>query len=215
MSIVFFDMDKTLLRVSSGTTYVKYLWKRGKVTTRELLYTGYISLQYSLGLLDFPKAMAELGKKVKDGSASQTKALQLQFFKDYLVYQIAPKALARAKEHLAQGDKVILLSASTQFTVQPVADYVHLPFRCTELEVVNDLVTGRIVGDHCYGEGKRLWAERIAQDYQVNLKNCTVYTDSISDRPIMEAVGKPIAVNPDRKLRALAQEKNWKVEMFY
>lgn len=215
MSIVFLDMDKTLLSVSSGTSYVKYLWKRGGVTTRELLYTGYISLQYSLGLLDFPKAMAELGKKVKDGSATQTRLLQLQFFKDYLVHKIAPKAVERAHQHVQQGEKVILLSASTQFAVQPVAEHVRLPFRCTELEVIGDLVTGRIIGDHCYGEGKRLWAKRIADEHNISLKKCTVYTDSISDRPILEAVGNPVAVNPDRKLRALAQERNWKIEMFY
>jgi phosphoserine phosphatase len=109
----------------------------------------------------------------------------------------------------------MLLSASTQFTVQPVADHISLPFRCTELEVVGDLVTGRIVGQHCYGEGKSIWANRIATERKVDLRECTVYTDSISDKPLMEMVGNPVAINPDRKLKALSKARGWKIEHFY
>jgi phosphoserine phosphatase len=67
----------------------------------------------------------------------------------------------------------------------------------------------------CYGPGKVVWAERFAAEYDVDLAASTFYTDSISDLPLLERVGQPVAVNPDLRLRRLARRRGWPAERFY
>jgi putative phosphoserine phosphatase/1-acylglycerol-3-phosphate O-acyltransferase len=215
MAIAFFDMDKTLLSTSSGKLYVQYLWRRRLISTSEMVSVLVISTQYSLNFLNFPKAMARMSRSIKGGDAATTKAMCDQWFEEYLINYIAPRAVERLREHEQQGDIAILLSASTQFAVEPVARHLSVPYYCTELEIVDNRFTGDVVGMHCYAEGKRFWAERIAHERGVSLQDCTFYTDSYSDHALMEVVGHPVAINPDRKLRALAQLKGWPIERFY
>ncbi|MBX7212588.1 MAG: HAD-IB family hydrolase [Thermoflexales bacterium] len=215
MRIAFFDMDKTLLDVSSGIQFVKYLWRRRALTVGELASVVIISAQYSLNLMNFPKAMARLSSSIKGGSASNLKTLCDKWFEDELAPHIAPKAVARVREHEKAGEYAVLLSASTQFAVRPVAEHVDMPYCCTELAVERGALTGAVVGEPCFGAGKLYWAQRIAGERGASLKDCTFYTDSASDLPLMHAVGQPVAINPDRKLRAVARQRGWKIESFY
>lgn len=215
MGIAFFDMDKTLLSKSSGLLYVRYLLQRRLINASEMISVLAISTQYTLNFLDFPRAMARLSQSIKGGDAAATQAMCDLWFDESLRRYIAPRAVERLREHEQRGDVALLLSASTQFAVAPVARHLNIPYRCTELEIAGNRFTGQVVGMHCYGEGKRYWAEQIAQERGVPLQDCTFYTDSYSDRSLMEVVGRPVAINPDRKLLALAQLKGWPVELFY
>lgn len=215
MGITFFDMDKTLLSKSSGTLYVSYLWQRRMISPIEFASVMFVAAQYRLNVLDFPKAMARLSKSIRDGDAAETKRLCDIWVEEDVLRYIAPKALDRLRKHEAEGEYVLLLSASTQFAVEPVARYLNIPYRCTEVEIVNGKFTGDIVGESCYGDGKRYWGERIAAERNVPLSECTFYTDSFSDRALLDVVGHPIVVNPDRQLRRYAEHKRWPIETFY
>jgi HAD superfamily hydrolase (TIGR01490 family) len=215
MSLAFFDMDKTLLSKSSGTLYIKYLAKRRMITPEQFAGVMVVSAQYSLNLLNFPRALARLSRHVKGGDAAATRQLCDQWVKNDVLQYIAPKALARLREHEQRGDTVLLLSASTQFAVEPVARHLNIPYRCTELEVVDGRFTGNIVGDSCYGDGKRVWGERIAAARGVPLADVTFYTDSFSDHTLLDVVGHPVIINPDRQLRRYALAKGWPIETFY
>jgi HAD superfamily hydrolase (TIGR01490 family) len=215
MALAFFDMDKTLLSKSSGTLYIKYLAKRRMISLREFAGVMLVSAQYSLNLLNFPKALARMSKRVKGGDAAATKQLCDQWVQEDVLQHIAPRALARLRAHEQRGDVVLLLSASTQFAVEPVARHLNIPYRCTELEVVGGKFTGDIVGESCYGDGKRMWGERIAGERGVSLSEVTFYTDSFSDHTLLDVVGHPVAVNPDLKLRRYALAKGWPIETFY
>ncbi|MCS7062147.1 MAG: HAD family hydrolase [Anaerolineae bacterium] len=215
MALVFFDMDKTLLSTSSSTNYVKYLWRQRRITLIEAFNVALISVEYSLGVLDFPRAMARMSHSLRQGDAAAVRALCERWFAEELSRYIAPRALARVREHQQRGDVVYLLSASTQFAVEPVARHIGIPYRSTELEVVNNRFTGGIVGPPCYAEGKRYWGEHIAGQHHTPLSECVFYSDSYSDRTLLEAVGRPVAVNPDRRLRRLAQQRGWPIEQFY
>jgi HAD superfamily hydrolase (TIGR01490 family) len=216
MPIAFFDMDYTLLSRSTSTLYVKYLLRRRMMSLREAFAVSLVTAQYKLNMLDFPKATARLGRSLRNGDAEATRALCQQFVNEAVLQHIAPKALSKLHEHQANGDSVVLLSASTQFVVQPVADHLGIPCRFTELEIGRDgKFTGDIVGPAAYAEGKRYWGERIATERGVPLGDCWFYTDSYSDHPLMDIVGHPVAINPDRKLKAYAQAKDWPIEYFY
>ncbi|MCL4507065.1 MAG: HAD family phosphatase [Chloroflexi bacterium] len=215
MSIAFFDMDKTLLTKSSGLLYVKYLLGRRLIKLDEVVNVLVISTQYSLNFLNFPRAIARMSRRIKGGDATATKRLTDQWFEDSLIHYIAPKAVERVREHEKRGDQPLLLSASSQFAVEPVARYLNIPYCCTELEIVNNRFTGKVVGMHCYAEGKKYWGERIARERGADIQDCTFYSDSYSDHWLMDVVGRPVAVNPDRKLAALARAKGWPIEYFY
>jgi phosphoserine phosphatase len=80
---------------------------------------------------------------------------------------------------------------------------------------VDGRFTGGIVGEPCYGAGKRIWGERIAAEHGAPMRDCTFYTDSFSDLALLEAVGHPVAVNPDVRLRRRAHERGWPIQRFY
>ena len=208
-------MDKTLLSKSSGTLYIKYLWERRMISAREFATVMFVAAQYRLNVLNFPRAMARLSTAIKDGDAATTKRLCDQWIQEDVLRYIAPKALARLRTHEMDGDYVLLLSASTQFAVEPVARHLNIPYRCTEVEIADGKFTGNIVGESCYGDGKRYWGERIAKERDVAMADCTFYTDSFSDRALMDVVGHPVAVNPDRHLHRYAMQKGWPIETFY
>ena len=117
--------------------------------------------------------------------------------------------------HRQQGHFVALISASTQFAVQPVAEYLHVDFLCTQLIDRDDELTGEVVDPPCYGAGKIVWAQRYADRHGADLRDAYLYTDSYSDLPLLDAVGHPVAVNPDGRLKRLAQKRGWPIEMFY
>lgn len=216
MPIAFFDMDYTLLSKSSSTLYVKYLARRRMISVREFVGVSVVTLRYMLNILDFPKAITQLSKYIRGGSAAETQTLCEQWVADDVLRYIAPRAAARLHEHEQRGDIVVLISASTQYVVIPVANHLKVLPCYTELEVGADgRFTGQLIGEACYGEGKRIWGERIAQKNSVALRDCTFYTDSYSDRPLLDVVGHPVAVNPDRKLHAYANQCGWPIEMFY
>jgi phosphoserine phosphatase len=98
-----------------------------------------------------------------------------------------------------------------------MAEYLGFPgqYVCTYLEAEDGRLTGRIVPPVCYGPGKVVWAERFAAEHRVDLSASYFYTDSITDLPLLEQVGHPVAVNPDPRLRRLARRQGWPVEMFY
>lgn len=215
MPIAFFDMDKTLLSRSSGTLYVQYLWRQRLITARELLSVMAVSAQYAFNTLDFPKAMARLSTAVKGGDAAETRRMCNRWVEEDVLRYIAPAALARLRQHERAGDYVLILSASTQFAVEPVARHLRVPYRCTELEIANGKLTGGVVGEPCYGAGKLHWATRIAAERGEALAHCTFYTDSFSDRALLDAVGTPVAVNPDLALRRYAEHRGWRIVRFY
>src|SRR6185503_7243408 len=136
------------------------------------------------------------------------------WFRDCLVTSISPSAVRKIREHKAQGDMVMILSASTQFVAGFIAEYLDVLYQCTMLRIKDDHVTGEAIGGICYGLMKLHRAEAIARSWNVPLKQCTFYSDSYSGRSLLESVGYPIAVNPDTRLYFLARHRGWDVIQF-
>ena len=82
-----------------------------------------------------------------------------------------------------------------------------LDFLCTQLIDRDDELTGEVVDPPCYGAGKVVWAQRYADEHGADLRDAYLYTDSHSDQPLLDAVGHPIAVNPDTRLKRLARKR--------
>ncbi len=213
--IAFFDMDYTVLDTSSGLLYVKYLRRQKRIGRRALLRIAWWSLLYKVAAIDVNSAVPKLLSYAEHQSASRLMAESYVWFDEMLKDHIAPRAVERIESHRQQGHRVVLISASTQFAVQPVAKHLHVDFLCTHLIDRDDELTGEVVDPPCYVEGKIVWAQRYAAEHEARLSDAFFYTDSHSDQPLLEVVGQPVAVNPDSRLRRLAQKRSWPIEMFY
>jgi len=214
--VAYFDMDRTILSDSSGILYMRYLWRQGDVSRLAMLRAYWYAALYKLGYFNYPAVAAKLAATAADNSEEETRAFCQRWFEEMAVNYIADKAVQRMEKHRAQGHLVTIISASTPYVVGPVAKHLGVgEYLCTQLEVVDGRFTGRIIEPACYGPGKVYWAQEYARRHNAELAQAYVYTDSHSDRALLERVGHPVAVNPDPRLKALAASHGWPVDYFY
>lgn len=213
----FFDMDRTLLRDSSGRLYLKYLRATNRLSLRQWLVITYNAGRYLLGLVEFPRLMGWLTGLVAGADEAEAWRLSQEWFETMLRHYIADDARRRVRWHLEQGHHVAIVSAATPFAVAPVAHSLGLDDRylATRLETVAGRFTGRLVEPACFGEGKLLLASAYAAEHGLDLRHSYFYSDSHDDLPLLEAVGHPVAVNPNRRLARIAQGRGWPVMFFY
>ena len=124
-----------------------------------------------------------------------------------------PGARLAIEEHRRAGDSLVLLTSSSQYLAEHVARDLKLDaLICNRFEVdQRGLHTGRTIGALCFGAGKLQYASDFAIGKGARLQDSVFYTDSYADRPLLEAVGRPVAVNPDRRLRRLAAKRRWEL----
>lgn len=215
-TIAFFDMDRTILSDSSGILYMRYLWKRRGVSPAAMLRAYWYAALYKLGRFDYPSVAAKLASTAGDSSEEETRALCQRWFDDMAVNYISEKGARQMDEHRSRGHLVTIISASTPYVVAPVAAYLGVDeYLCTRLEVIRGRFTGRILEPACYAAGKVHWAKDYARKHNGDVAGAFFYTDSHTDRALLETVGHPIAVNPDPRLKALADRRGWPIEYFY
>jgi len=213
----FFDMDHTLLRDSSGMLYVRYLRQTGRLSWRQwLAVMGQIAL-YVLGLASFPGLMSRLMIRASGETEAEAWRLSEEWFEAMLRHYIAEEGRRQVAWHQAQGHHVALVSASTPYAVQPVARAVGVgdAYLATRLEVVDGRFTGRVLEPACYGAGKVALTYAYAMKHDIDLSESYFYSDSHHALPLLETVGHPVAVNPNRKLARIAAARGWPVRRFY
>jgi len=212
-----FDMDRTLLDTSSALLYVRYLRRIGQIGRRQVAQVIGWTLLERLGLLDMQRLVERLMTTASGDNEPEIKQLCDRWFAEDVVTHVTDRGRQRLAEHQAQGHVLGIVSASTQYAVGPLAAHLGIPeqYVSSHLESQDGRLTGRIVPPLCYGEGKVVWAERFAAEHGADLSASYFYTDSITDLPLLERVGHPVAVNPDPKLRRLAKQRAWPIEFFY
>lgn len=212
----FFDMDYTVLSGSSGKLYLRYLVEQGEIAWRSLPSILLLIGLYTVGLLDFPHLIAKLIPRASGENEAEVWRTSQAWFDNMLKHYITDKARTRIAWHQSQGHHPVIVSASTIYAVQPVARILGLgdAFLATHLEVIEGFLTGRLNGPACYGQGKVALAQAYAEKHDIDISRSYFYSDSASDLPLLEAVGFPVAVNPERRLRRIAQERGWPIMQF-
>ncbi len=211
----FFDMDHTLLRGSSGYLYLKYLWQTRYLSLHHWLVIIFRVAHYAIGLIDFPRLMSLLMKRVAATGEAEAWRISAAWFETMLRHYVADQARERIAWHRRQGHHVAIISAATPYAVEPVARSLEVDYLATRLEVTGGQFTGQLIEPACYGAGKVALATAYAAEHGVELRSCYFYSDSHTDLPLLEAVGHPVAVNPSRKLAQIAAQRAWPVMRFY
>jgi len=213
MSVAFFDLDKTLLGVNSGTLWIRRELALGHITRLQALRASVWIARYHMGFVSMQDALLQAIAHLKGTSAQAIQERTAVFYEREVRVCYRPGALYALKEHREAGDRLVLLTSSSSYLSELVARELRLDaILCNRFEVdERGLHTGRPLGAVCFGEGKRTHAESYAREAGVPLSACTFYTDSYSDLSVMEVVGRPVAVHPDYRLRREALRRGWPV----
>ena len=212
---IFFDLDHTLLRKSSGEIYGRYLFKQGILTVRDLVRIGGWALAHRLNALDLDGLVEKSMTWIKGRQESWLKESCRTCVFTQLPAFFYPKALKLVAEHCRTKEPVYLLSASSRYIADPIVDYLGLNGAlATELDVADGVFTGKVKVPFCYGEGKLAHLQAFCRTNDIALSDCTYYGDSYSDVYVLRSVGRAIAVNPDFRLRKEARKEGWRVLTF-
>ncbi|MFP4374674.1 MAG: HAD family hydrolase [Spirochaetaceae bacterium] len=212
--MVLFDVDHTITRHSTGRRFGQQGAAMGLFSPLYLLRAPFFYLRYKMGLVDAQDLSGYLAP-LKGMSRQDVERVGRRCFDERVKHEIYLDAQARIRNLIQHGEKVALVSASVDAVVHPLADYLGVPdVVCTRIEFDGDRATGGSSNPVCFGDEKRRQALAFLEAQGVSPTACTFYSDSINDLPLLEAVGTPIAVNPDRRLRRIATERGWTLLSF-
>jgi HAD superfamily hydrolase (TIGR01490 family) len=210
MTLAIFDIDGTLVRGSTERRFWRFLLARHRLgPSRLLAYVGFL-------LRFLPRYGVHVVKKDKAYLAGlDTKELATlvdEFFTLEVVPRIDPAAVQRLQLHLRRGDVVALLSGTLEPIASALARHLGVEHVCAAVCAERD---GRYAAQppliHPFGDEKVALAARLAAQLGTDLRLATAYADSKHDLPLLEAVGTPVAVSPDRRLRREAAARGWEV----
>ncbi|HEX3595786.1 MAG TPA: HAD family hydrolase [Polyangiaceae bacterium] len=208
-----FDMDRTLVRIDTGTLYVRYQRDRGEATWRDAARVAWWMLQYSFGVVDAERVAARALESFRGKEEAWLEKACEELFSGYVQKHVANAGRAAVERHRAAGDLVGIVTGATPYVALPLARALSIEHVvATRLEVEDGRFTGRVAPPMSYGKGKILLAERLAEQQGFALKEATFYSDSITDLPLLEHVQTPVVVNPDRRLRSIARSRGWRIE---
>jgi HAD superfamily hydrolase (TIGR01490 family) len=211
----FFDMDKTLISENSASLYMRYRYQKGEIGGVDLLKGLGAYLQYKLGILDIRHWTKMMMLQFRGGDEAELEIEARKWFDAELVQTIYPEAERLVGEHAAAGHVVAIVSGATKFVVRPLAERLGISHMLyTRLEVEGGRFTGRVIEPICFEEGKIYWLQQFIEEHDVDLAKSWFYTDSITDRPLLDIVGHPVAVNPDPLLYREAVRRSWPVRFF-
>jgi HAD superfamily hydrolase (TIGR01490 family) len=211
-SAAFFDMDNTLLRIETGMSWVRFLRSRGELPLSELAKAVYWSTLYKLAVLDMDAVFTKLIADLEGDSEHDMIAKCEVWYRDHVAPEVAPAALVAIEHHRQADHLVVLATGSTQYAARPVARGVGIDHvLSSQLQVdARGTFTGKPAA-LCFGRHKVTLAEAWAAQHGVDLSQSYFYSDSYNDLPMLERVGRAIAINPDARLRRHARRRGWPI----
>jgi len=213
MALAIFDLDHTLLNGDSD-----YLWGEYMVANKIVDKAEYQRLNQSF-LEDYQRGELDndryLGFALHPLTLHPIEALY-EWRNDYVDNWIKPIIAtgtpALLAQHRAQGDTLIIISATNSFITEPIAELLEIPhLLATRPEIIDNRYTGKYLGTPTFKEGKVTVLNEWLNQKNYDLGVSYFYSDSINDLPLLEAVGYPVAVNPDDALSAIACERRWPI----
>ncbi len=213
----FFDLDKTIIAKSSTFAFSKPFHAGGLISRRAVLRSAYAQFVYLVGGADHDQMekmrqfMSQLCAGWDVATVREIVAETLHNVVDPLVYD---EAVTLIEEHRLAGRDIVIVSASGSELVDPIGELLGADrVVASRLEIVDGHYTGEI-SYYAYAEVKAEAIRELADEMGYDLAQCYAYSDSITDAPMLETVGHPYAVNPDRDLRKVAASNDWPVLVF-
>lgn len=210
----FFDMDHTVLRRDTGMSWMRFLRRRGELTSAGMARAVWWSLLYKAAVLDMESLATRLSAELAGEDEGEMIAKCEVWYAADVAPMVTPAARHAVAAHRAAGDVVVLATGATQYAALAVARGLGIEHTlCSRLEVDGGRFTGRLAA-MCFGPHKVTLAERFAAEHGIDLARSTFYSDSFNDLPMLERVGGAVAVNPDVRLWRHARRRGWRIEQW-
>jgi HAD superfamily hydrolase (TIGR01490 family) len=214
----FFDLDKTVIARASIVAFGGPLRRRGLVNRRTVARAVLGQLLFLWFGADEQK-MAKIRESMLEVSAGWNRDEVRAIVEETLNEVIEPLIYAEAQslitQHRAKGDRIWLVSSAPTEIVEPLAAMLGVDGAIASRAAIDD--EGRYTGKiefYAQGEGKAVAIRALADSHHLDLEGSSAYSDSVTDLPMLEAVGHPVAVNPDRALAREARERGWEIRTF-
>lgn len=213
MPVAFFDLDKTIIAENSAKLWLSALWQQKRIKPFEMLRASYWLTKYHLGFTKLDNVILKSLSLFRGESANLILEETTKFFFAKVRHLYRPGALETIKELRQEGTAVALLTSSFDGLAKLVQQDLKLDYcLATTLEINNEgLYTGKTIGFPCFGHHKVAFAQELCNRLKISLQECSFYTDSASDLPLLLQIGRAVAVNPDPHLRAQARLRRWDI----
>ncbi|UCU98260.1 HAD family hydrolase [Acidovorax radicis] len=214
--LVLFDLDHTLLPLDSdyewGEFTIRIGWNDPVEFSRR---NDEFYAHYQAGTLDVHDYVRFATEAMRLRGPEAAAAAHLQFMREVIGPAIQPQALDLIRQHQSAGDEVLIVTATNEFVTMPIAKALGVE-QLLAVQLARDAsgwYTGEIDGVPTMREGKVQRMEQWLAERQLGWADVesTFYSDSMNDVPLLEKVNHPVATNPDPRLRALAQERGWRI----
>ena len=214
-SAAFFDLDKTVIARSSTLAFSRPFYAGGLISRSAMLRSAYAHFFYQASGADhdqMERMRQYLSRMVAGWDVQQVRDIVATTLSELIAPLVYEEATALIAEHHAAGRDVVIVSASGSEVVDPIGAMLGADHVVATRMVIDD--NGRYSGDieyYAYGENKATAIRSLAEENGYPLEECYAYSDSATDLPMLQAVGHPYAVNPDKALRREAAARGWPV----
>ncbi|OFJ53813.1 inhibition of morphological differentiation protein [Mycolicibacterium grossiae] len=213
----FFDLDKTVIAKSSTLAFSKPFFDQGLINRRTVLKSAYAQFLFLMSGADheqMDRMRSYITTMCTGWDVEQITSIVGETLHDIVDPLVFAEAANLIADHKLCGRDVVVVSASGEEIVAPIARAIGATHAMATRMVVED---GKYTGEvafYCYGQGKVDAIRELAAREGYSLEHCYAYSDSITDLPMLESVGHPTVVNPDRALRKEAGARGWPVRTF-
>lgn len=209
----FFDLDNTLIHGDSQGLEIEFLVKRGQIAYRKLVPILIANFLFKRDLIRADRMVQTCLRIYRDLPTDRPATWIGELYREMIAPRLSAAMVDRVRAHRSRGHLPVILSASLQHLIEPVATDLGIAhILCTELEVdARGLFTGRPAGPVCVGQYKTNQAARLAQRLNIDLAASYAYSDHHADMQLFDAVGHPVVVSPTVRLRRTALRRHWKI----
>lgn len=211
--IAFFDLDYTLLDGANGNLVVKYMVKTRRMGLDAIWKAVKFTVLYRLDRLPREEVYRWTFRECGKYNMDELVFMLDESYEQYVMPRLLREGVVRVQEHKEKGHTTVIATAAGEYMSEKVRVQLEADDKIAAIALVRDgRLTDEVEMPMPFAEGKEILARRYAESRGVSLEDCWFYSDSLTDLPLLQAVGHPVAVNPQRALRRIAEEKGWPVE---
>ncbi|MEM1114099.1 MAG: HAD family hydrolase [Pseudomonadota bacterium] len=213
MALAIFDLDNTLIGGDSDNLWGQFVVDQGLVDGADFeRQNNQFYEDYQAGDLDILAYVRFALGPLKGRPMDELARWHATFMREVIDPLMLPKAAALIDRHRQAGDHLLVITATNVFVTRPIVDALGIEdLLACDAEIVDGRYTGEPAGIPTYREGKVQRLQQWLAGRSISLEGACFYSDSHNDLPLLELIDKPIAVDPDTKLRAVAEQRQWPI----
>ncbi len=217
MALAIFDLDNTLIAGDSDALWGEFMAANGLVDT-EVFREGNNRFyeQYKQGVMDIWEYLDFCLKPLTHFTLEELEIWHGQFMEQVIAPILLDKGFARIEQHRQQGDHIMIITATNHFVTKSIAEKFKVDtLLAIDLEISDNLYTGKVVGTPTYQQGKVIRLQEWLNEHpEHSMEGSYFYSDSQNDLPLLRKVDNPVAVDPDPELKRVAKEHDWQIVSF-